>query len=135
MVLLSPPYSPVRLLAGRGLFPQKNARALAPRGLLQSSYVFFVLNLGPYGYTKKSARASRPAPGATRKKRSAVTIANTGYKKGLSYLENQASENLRRNMELSPIPTNRGNAVGQFIHGWFWGSFIQFGALIYRSPL
>jgi hypothetical protein len=56
------------LLAGLGLFNQKGARALAPRGLLRSAYDFLCLI-----YTKCS-RASwtgqfRPTLEATRKKR------------------------------------------------------------------
>jgi hypothetical protein len=57
-------------MAGLGLFNQKSARALAPRGLLRSAYDFLCLIYA------KSARASRkvpgqfwPTPGATRKKR------------------------------------------------------------------
>jgi hypothetical protein len=57
-------------MAGLGLSKQKSVRALAPRGLLKSAYVFLCL------IHTKGSRASRkgpgqflPTPGATRKKR------------------------------------------------------------------
>jgi hypothetical protein len=58
------------IMAGLGLFFHKSALALVPRGLLQSAYDFFELNLRvkSQGIVVESPRAVLPTPGATRKK-------------------------------------------------------------------
>ena len=67
---VQPSHTQAASMAGLGLYFQKSARALAPRGLLRSAYDFLCLIF------TKSPRASwkvpgqfRPTLGATRKKR------------------------------------------------------------------